>query len=68
MNWKQKSTKILKLLSKISQELALKSVGKKDGVKDASGRGTPSFSVHQIKKSIAFKVLKLSLEREILHM
>ena len=58
---------VLQFLSKISQELALKSVGKKDGVKDASGRGTPSFSVHQIKKSIAFKVLKLSLER-VLHM
>ena len=33
-----------RIKSKISQELALKSVGKKDGVKDASGRGTPSFS------------------------
>ena len=41
------SNKVLDVLwikSKISQELALKSVGKKDGVKDASGRGTPSFS------------------------
>ena len=35
---------VLWIKSKISQELALKSVGKKDGVKDASGRGTPSFS------------------------
>ena len=40
-------------------------VGKNYGVKDASGRGAPSFSVHQIKKlclqSIeAFPALKVS--------